>query len=117
MPTHPFRYIGQLWKFIQLHRAALSAQPTAIVGDLNSNVCWDKRLGGTIAMWSEGGGSWPGERLSPLSGISPRLGDRADVLLQRNLRKPYHIDYAFAPVPWLTSSSAWIGEPEQWVST
>ena len=49
--TLAFRYIGQPWKFIQVHRAA-PRLTTVIVGDLNSNVCWDKQVGTTV-MWSE----------------------------------------------------------------
>ena len=111
-----FRYIGQLWKFIQLHRAALSAQPTAIVGDLNSNVCWDKRHrrnhSDVVRELAEVG-------LESVYHHCRNLPQGSETeptfFLQRNLRKPYHIDYAFAPVPWLTNSSAWIGEPEQWL--
>lgn len=112
-----FRYIGQLWKFIQVHRAALSAQPTVIVGDLNSNVCWDKRHRwnhrDVVRELAEVG-------LASVYHHCRRLpqGEEAEptFFLQRNLRKPYHIDYAFAPVPWLAESSAWIGEPSEWLA-
>src|SRR5690606_29229334 len=37
-----FRYIGQLWKWIQLHRANLTGRPVLLCGDLNSNTRWDE---------------------------------------------------------------------------
>jgi exonuclease III len=36
-----FRYIGQLWKFLQKHEQFLAAENAALIGDLNSNACWD----------------------------------------------------------------------------
>ena len=37
-----FRYIGQLWKWIQLQRTKLAERPVLLCGDLNSNVRWDE---------------------------------------------------------------------------
>jgi exonuclease III len=36
-----FRYIGQLWKYLQKHKAALSGKDAVVIGDFNSNICWD----------------------------------------------------------------------------
>ena len=36
-----FRYIGQLWKYLQLHKEQMAAAPTVLCGDLNNNKIWD----------------------------------------------------------------------------
>jgi hypothetical protein len=41
--SHDLRYIGQLWKYLTLHGEALSRESAIVIGDLNSNVIWDKR--------------------------------------------------------------------------
>jgi exonuclease III len=112
-----FQYIGQLWKFIQLHRAALSAQATVVVGDLNSNVLWDK--------WDRWWNHTDVVReladigLESIYHYSRRLpqGSEPDatLFLHRKLERPYHIDYAFAPASWLRECSAWVGKPEDWL--
>ena len=112
-----FQYIGQLWKFIQLHRAVLSANPTVLAGDLNSNVRWDK--------WDRWWNHSDVVRELAQLGLQS-VYHRSRTLLQgaeteptfflhRNVAKPYHIDYAFAPVEWLDACAAWVGEPEKWL--
>ncbi len=112
-----FQYIGQLWKFIQAHRGALSDEPTVIAGDLNSNVRWDKwdrwwNHSDVVKELSEIGM----ESVYHLSrGIAQGEESEPTFYLQRNLSKPYHIDYVFAPVEWLAASSAWVGGAEKWL--
>ena len=112
-----FQYIGQLWKFIQAHRALLSAQPSMIVGDLNSNVRWDK----WDRWWNH---SDVVRELSDIGlesvyhrsrGLPQGSEPEPTFFLQRNPLKPYHIDYVFAPVTWMDGCSAWIGESEEWL--
>lgn len=36
-----FRYIGQLWKYLEQHKEFLRREESALIGDLNSNTRWD----------------------------------------------------------------------------
>jgi exonuclease III len=115
--SYDYRYIGQLWKYVALHREALSRQAAIVIGDLNSNVIWDKPR--AVASHSK--------VVSALSDIGlesiyhhahsmPQGKERDPTLfLQRNLLKPYHIDYAFLPREWLPTSSIEIGRHETWL--
>jgi exonuclease III len=113
-----FPYIGQFWKYIQVHKSKLTST-TFICGDFNSNNIWD-RLG---RIWNHS------ECVSELDEIgfsslyhlamNERQGfeSRPTFFLHRNLQKPYHIDYAFAhrdQIP-LTSAKFQVGEPSDWL--
>ena len=92
-----FRYIGQLWKYLQLHGQKLAGTSAVVAGDLNSNTCWDE--------WDR----WWNH--SDVVNILADLGlqsvyhayyqekqgqeTRPTLYHQRNENKPYHVDYAF----------------------
>ena len=115
----PFSYIGQLWKYIQVQRDELALPNTMIVGDLNSNVIWDKpgrwwnhsdvmqELGeqGIRSLYHEQTGEIPGKESTPT------------FYLQRNTEKPYHIDYALLSSDLMSKARLSIGTPADWLST
>jgi exonuclease III len=112
-------YVGQLWQYLQLNRERLN-ETTVLCGDFNSNTQWDKPRG----QWSH---SKCVAELSELRIVSiyhrqenEPQGDekRPTFFLQRNLSKPFHIDYAFAHEN-LTSQvvpNFMIGDPDPWLA-
>ena len=115
--SYDFRYIGQLWKYLQLHKTLLGSTRSVVIGDLNSNVIWDRRH--SVSNHSD--------VVRELAKIglesayhkvrSVPQGDEPDptFFLQRNLKKPYHIDYAFLPAAWMLSCTVEIGDSANWL--
>lgn len=113
-----FQYIGQLWKFIEVHKHSLARTPLLVVGDLNSNVRWDK----WDRWWNHSDVVRELRALGTESAYhhtrSVAQGAEPDptFFLQRNLQKPYHIDYAFLPAAWLDGCSVSIGDAAEWIT-
>lgn len=112
-----FGYIGQLWKYLQLHPCFLKTSNALLIGDLNSNTCWDKKHPGCSH-----------------SDVVEQLKDRGlksvyhylrqenqgkestpTFFLHRKIQKPYHIDYAFLSSPFLQTVSLEIGSANKWL--
>ncbi|WP_081624489.1 endonuclease/exonuclease/phosphatase family protein [Thioalkalivibrio sp. AKL10] len=108
-----FRYIGQFWKYLQIHREQIRQHQAVIVGDFNSNTVWDR----PDQWWNHT------DVVSELEAIGLRSlyhhqfdesqggESQATFYLQRNANKPYHIDYAFVPHDQLAQSAIEIGYP------
>lgn len=112
-----FGYIGQLWKYIQINRHNLIN--CIIAGDFNSNVKWDE----WDRWWNH---SDVVRELADLQIISLyhhiTLEDQGNETaptfhLQRNLIKPYHIDYCFASTNLISAKPhVMVGKFHEWIN-
>ena len=90
-----FGYIGQFWKYIQLHKSKFNQ--IVIAGDFNSNVKWNQwdrwwNHSDVIRELNEA-------KIESLYHIYFEEQQGSELqptfFLQKNLNKPYHIDYIF----------------------
>ena len=111
-----FRYIGQLWKYLQLYKERLASERTLFSGDLNSNKCWDE--------WDRWWNHTDVVRELAEIGcksiyhdhFSEEQGEesRATLYHQRNPLKRYHVDYAFSNMDHVRGSVD-VGAMEYWL--
>lgn len=112
-----FGYIGQLWKFLQAHKAFLAGPQSLLVGDLNSNTIWDEwdrwwNHSDVVRELAELGlESCYHRHFSEVQGKETR----PTFFLHRNPLKPYHIDYGFAGPQWAVQGVE-IGDKEAWLT-
>lgn len=112
-----FGYIGQLWKFLQRHPDFLATENSVLIGDLNSNACWDvwdrwwnhsdvvrhlqdvglESVYHHIHAEKQGSETWP------------------TFYKHRKVERPYHIDYAFLSARLLQGAACSVGDPSEWL--
>ena len=111
-----FGYIGQLWKYLQIHKNDISQSRQVIIGDFNSNTMWDKK----DRWWNHS------DVVSELKELRIKslyhhihkeeqgAESMATFYLYRKKDKPYHIDYAFVSEDLLNSKLD-IGDKDLWL--
>ena len=112
-----FRYIGQMWKYWQEHKDIFRSNKTIVIGDFNSNTCWDVwdrwwnhsdvvkdfEEVGIVSLYHLQTGLKQGEEKSPT------------FYMYRKLDRPYHIDYVFLSHAMSEHSTMNIGAVEEWI--
>jgi exonuclease III len=116
--TKDFQYIGQLWKYLQINMSSLFAVPSLVCGDFNSNAIWDIKHAGcshtdVVQNFNE-------NNLLSMYHLFNEEKHGAEktptFFLQKNILKPYHIDYAFVSRRLHDVSSKFeIGAPDVWL--
>lgn len=112
-----FRYIGQFWKYLQLHKEFIEKTKPIICGDFNSNSIWDawdrwwnhtdvvRELDeiGIGSLYHYATGEEQGHELSPT------------LYMHRKAGRPYHVDYVFLSKELLANGKISVGSHDKWL--
>ena len=115
-----FRYIGQLWRYLQLHKDRMDSAPTIICGDFNSNSIWDRKrkIGNHSDVVSELANIGIHSIYHDQTREKQGHESQPTYYMYRNIEKPYHIDYVFASEELMHSKNTEVevGRPEKWLN-
>ena len=112
-----FGYIGQLWKYLQMHKAKLPASQAMLCGDLNSNTCWDV----WDRWWNHSDVVKELKQVGIESLYHLQIGEQQGkesqptFCMYRKEDRTYHIDYAFLSKDLISSAELSIGKSEDWL--
>jgi len=112
------RYIGQIWLAIN-HYLDLLNTPTILIGDFNSNKIWDYK--GRVGNHSDVVRILSERNIQSIYHKHFNIEQGQEIqptfFLQRNVNKPYHIDYCFASADILDKvQNVEIGTYENWTA-
>ena len=112
-----FRYIGQLWKLLQRHSSFLQVDKAILIGDLNSNSCWDvsDRWWNHTDVVRELGYMGLRSAYHYLAKEEQGQESTPTFYMYRKKEKPYHIDYSFVSQSLLPGAACSIGDPATWL--
>lgn len=112
-----FGYIGQLWKYLQVNKSKL--QKSFVIGDFNSNAIWDE----WDRWWNHSDVVKELQKINIHSVYHHVFKEEhgkesvSTLFFQKNLEKPYHIDYVFSSVDFLEKTrKIEIGQPNKWLT-
>lgn len=110
-------YIGQLWSFIQAHKCALADNSAVVIGDLNSNVRWDRprRHWNHSDVVRELAAIGLQSAYHQCRNLAQGAEQEPTFYLHRKRDRAYHIDYAFVPQAWLTDAELEVGKADDWL--
>ena len=113
-----FGYIGQFWKYLQLHKTKLINKKVIIIGDFNSNSIWDK----WDRWWNHSDVINELKELNIISLYHEKFKEKQGkeskptFYLQRKIEKPYHIDYIFLSQQLINDKTILeIGDKDYWL--
>jgi hypothetical protein len=111
-------YIGQLWNYVQAHRSIFAVNNTVIVGDLNSNVCWDRprRYWNHSDVVRELAAIGIKSAYHHCRSVEQGFEQEPTFYLHRKLDRPYHIDHIFVPHDWLAKLELEVGSADCWLA-
>ena len=91
------QYIEQVWKAVNHYTELLKGENIILIGDFNSNKIWDKkhRAGNHSAVVQKLLENNIHSAYHLKHGQEQGVEDKPTFFLQRNVNKPYHIDYCF----------------------
>lgn len=111
-------YVGQVNRALQEHPEWFTRGPVVVAGDFNSNAIWDQKRPGwnhstMVAAFEKHG----------LSSIyhavcSETHGEETTPTfhLQKNRKKPFHLDYVFVPNDWKPRVEFEVGDCSDWLA-
>lgn len=113
-----FGYAGQLWRYLQTHYEDIRKDECMILGDLNSNVRWDR----ADRWWNHSDNVRIMESIGLKSlyheAYGVEHGDEAHATfhMYRQLERKYHIDYIFASEGLRQLYEFITHDPENWIA-
>ncbi|GLX70815.1 endonuclease/exonuclease/phosphatase family protein [Paenibacillus glycanilyticus] len=110
-------YIGQLYMALQQYKSLLQTEQCIVVGDLNSNAIWDyySRVGNHTAVVDLLRGYGIESAYHHFYGEPHGQETRPTHYFRYDQKKPFHIDYVFAPINWLSRmQTVEVGTYDDW---